>query len=293
MATQPLPFLVPGPTTPSSEVVPCYNHLRVSSELNLSSVRFMQHYQITPTFDTKCAECCWCFLTKSRQYEDVTSTILPPYLVKFGDAKTKCYVDGPQSIAGVHGMVKTEHVINLGSCGPRSLSKYHSYQLYGLSSTGLSLGMTVRVMARIEAIFMPGLISRSQLQDCYFSYADAALLELYRQSQKVPLLSLMGQCCQPPPPSLQAALTSPTTQLAPQLPQQLLQPQPLLASTAQLTQQPLLASTAQLTPQLPFLQPPITSQLQLAVLPPPALQGGNTLDSICQGLSTMTLNNNY
>ncbi len=168
----------------------------IDSGLSDQSREFRQLYEINPPFDIECAGCCWQFLVKERRYGRADDA----RKVKFGNANTSCYVDGCQGRAGVHGVVKTRQDINLGGCGPRPLQNYHSYQLYGPPQALSGLAVGVNLTARIEAISMPGLKAKGaeKIQGCYFSYADAALLELYRENgQPNPLPSLRGQCCWP------------------------------------------------------------------------------------------------
>ena len=135
-------------------------------------------------------------------------------MVKFENANTSCYVDGPQGRRGVEGVVKTERDFNLGLIGPRTVNASHSYQLYGEAApSGLAVG--AYMIARIEAISMSKLTGPAKVQGCYFSYADAALLELYRLKNNKP--SLTGICCWPsqwPVPTRNDPLTAMMAQMS-------------------------------------------------------------------------------
>lgn len=154
------------------------------------SKNFKQWSEVTPTFDITCAGCCWEYLHSRRGY----STAKDARMVKFKTPVTSCYVDGVQSRNGKNGVVKTGTDINLGKIGPRPVDASHSYQLYGKKApSGLAVG--AHMTARIEAIAVTKLISSDKVEGCYFNYADAALLELYREKEGKP--SLEGQCCWP------------------------------------------------------------------------------------------------
>ena len=164
--------------------------ITVDSGVSDHSRGFRQHYLINPPFNIDCAGCCWQFLVKTRQYGRAPDA----RMVKFVNAHTSCYVAGPQGPSGVNGVVKTEKDPNLGVVGPRPFEASHSYQLYGPQApSGLAVGAPLT--ARIEAISMPVLSGPAKVRDCYFSYADAALLELYRQQKNKE--SLRGKCCWP------------------------------------------------------------------------------------------------
>ena len=170
---------------------------------------FRRHYSIAPSFHIDCVKCCWTYLTKTRKYS--TDEGDPEKLVKFGYATTTythCYVDGPKPsksrgkhgnngpkpFGGKNGLVRTSITKDpkLGEIGPRPVEQNHSYQMYYTAPTPKILGMPVATTTRIEAISVHKL-ERSEVQGCCFSYADVALLELYRRSEsKEPL---KGQCC--------------------------------------------------------------------------------------------------
>lgn len=158
------------------------------------SGRFREHYQIQPNFDINCCACCWAYLVRVRRY---SMKNFPFRWVVFGNALdlTSCYVDGPQGTRGLYGVVKTGHDLNEGYLRKRPVSGSISYQLYSEDpnpSPTVALGQPVT--ARIEAIAMPGFgRDASVLNGCYLNYADAALLELYRESKGK--RSFRGKCC--------------------------------------------------------------------------------------------------
>lgn len=165
--------------------------VRVDSGISEHSDNFVRKYTIRPGFDIDCSGCCWEYLTTKRNYD----TVQDRRMVKFGNATTSCYVDGPQGRNGKNGVVKTESDLNLGNLGPRPVQGSFSYQLYGRHAPG-GLAVGAEMTATIEAISVNKLKKAQQIQNCYFSYADAALLELYREKEEEP--SLRGTCCWPP-----------------------------------------------------------------------------------------------
>lgn len=170
----------------------------VDAGMSDSSTNFQVQYDLNPPFDLNCAGCCFQYLTEDRQYQWVEDI----WMVKYDNAVTSCYVDGKQGKGGAHGVVKTGHDLNLGLIGPRLVNQSHSYQLYGpVAPHGLAVG--AHMTARIEAIAVTQITNRMKVKDCYFSYADATLLELYRQQNGKP--SLAGQCCWPPPQDCEPA----------------------------------------------------------------------------------------
>lgn len=157
-----------------------HDHAQFHSEVSDRSRTFHYQYRLDPLpFDIGCAWCCWEFLTVNRQYGTAQDART---MVKFGNANTSCYVKDQG--------VKTGH-LNLGRVA-RPFAASLSYQLYGQAAGGL--GVCVNMTVRIEAISMP-VLKVSDVQDCYFNYADAALLELYRLYEGE--LSFKGQCCWP------------------------------------------------------------------------------------------------
>ena len=171
-------------------------NVEVESGVSQHSMAFQGKYQLNPPFDWNCAGCCYQYLTEVRNYQRVHDI----RMVKFDNAVTSCYVDGPQGPNGVHGVVKTGLNPNLGIAGPRPVDQSHSFQLYGpVASSGLAVG--ANMTARIEAIAVTQITGCIKVLNCYFSYADATLLEFYRQQNNKP--SLDGQCCWPlPQPAL-------------------------------------------------------------------------------------------
>ena len=78
----------------------------------------------------------------------------------------------------------------------RPVHDYISYQLYVPGGKRLqALGDEPHVRVRIEAISVSKLSAMEQLNNCFFSYADAALIELYLESQRKN--SFQGICVYP------------------------------------------------------------------------------------------------
>ena len=149
------------------------------SEHTEGFVHWLQNQHIIAHFDINCARCCCHFLVEEREYELINHQMAPCVMFE-GQPTTSCYVDGPQGPAGVNGVVKTPHDLNLGDPTIRPVCTSHSYQFYGPAPAALALGQDLT--ARLEAIAVTQLTGQGKLRGCYFSYADAALLEVYRSA---------------------------------------------------------------------------------------------------------------
>ena len=144
------------------------------------TVRFeewLQEQNITINVDIRSAMACCHFLVEERGYELINHQ-MAPCVMYGGQPTTSCYVDGPQGRNGKYGVVKTPHSRHLGAPTIRPVCQSHSYQFYGPAPAALALGQNLT--ARLEAIAVTQLTGQEELRDCYFSYADAALLEVYR-----------------------------------------------------------------------------------------------------------------
>lgn len=155
-------------------------------------VLWLQNQNIIAHFRIDCARCCCYFLVEERGYGLINHQMASIVMFE-GQPTTSCYVDGPQGPAGVNGVVKTLHDYNLGDLSIRPVCRSHSYQFYGPAPAALALGQDL--IARLEAIAVTQLTGQGQLRRCYFSYADGALLEVYRSATNKG--SLMGRfsCC--------------------------------------------------------------------------------------------------
>ena len=157
------------------------------------SQRFMEKLQIRPTFDITCAACCWSYLVNQRKYEDGGEDDIHEG-VKFGKCMgTKCYIDGPRG-PRVNCVVKTDYDNSLGKRKPCAVRDSHTYQFYVKrdAKDSVALGASILMNVRIEAIAVGKIQSKKDLQNCYFSYCDAALHELYREKEGK--VSLQGEC---------------------------------------------------------------------------------------------------
>jgi hypothetical protein len=80
------------------------------------------------------------------------------------------------------GQLATGHDFNLGVLSARTFSDSRTYQLYSDNPVRLSVGFTTK--ARIESVAID-VVSPEELINVYLSYADAALVELYRQQMGI------------------------------------------------------------------------------------------------------------
>lgn len=141
-----------------------------------------------------CVGCCWSYLVGTRGYASAIGVIQ----VYYGNPTVSCFVDGPQGRAGKHAVIQTGHDIMLGQVGNRPVQQSISFQLYyppGLAMRTLAIGAPIQ--ARIESISVTQLASPVQLQDCYFNYCNAALVEL--SLQRFQIASFQGTCASQPP----------------------------------------------------------------------------------------------
>lgn len=76
------------------------------------------------------------------------------------------------------GVVKTRQLPNPGIC---TVESSHSYQFYGPAPSALGQQQQVLIV-RLESISVHKLNGREELRGCHFTYADAALLEVYREA---------------------------------------------------------------------------------------------------------------
>ena len=99
-----------------------------------------------------------------------------------GQPTTSCYVDGPQGRAGVHGVAKTLHDLNLGVLAIRPVCQSHSYQFYGTAPAALALGQDLK--ARLEAIAVTQLTGLNKLRNCYCT-SVMQMLQCWKYTGKV------------------------------------------------------------------------------------------------------------
>ena len=150
------------------------------SEHTLRFREWLQEQDIPINVNIHSAIACCYFLVEERGYELINHQ-MEPCVMYGGQPITSCYVDGPQGPNGKYGVVKTPHSHHLGAPTIRPVCKSHSYQFYGPAPAALALGQNLT--ARLEAIAVTQLTGQEELSGCYFSYADAALLEVYRKGK--------------------------------------------------------------------------------------------------------------
>ena len=133
-----------------------------------------------------CAQCCCQFLHDQRGYQLINHE--RESCVAFGEElTTHCHVD---ATSGHNGVVKTNRLeqINQRWHSIRPYATSGTYQFYGQApavlgqhtNTDAQLIQQQGLTVRLEAIAVIQLNRQEELRDCYFTYADAVLLEAYR-----------------------------------------------------------------------------------------------------------------
>nr|XP_022331192.1 uncharacterized protein LOC111129230 [Crassostrea virginica]XP_022331193.1 uncharacterized protein LOC111129230 [Crassostrea virginica] len=154
---------------------------------------FIQRYNIQVPFDRECIGCCFAYL-RERNYEEVQgaqfdrvyfSTQNPAEPGATRRLSTiNSYVKAPRN-PNYNGQIRTGLDFNLGETSVRPFANSRTYQLY--SQTGnLSVGFLAH--ARMESVAID-VVRGDELVNIYMNYADAALVELYREGRNLPSLS--------------------------------------------------------------------------------------------------------
>ena len=160
-------------------------------ETNEKSTRFASHYNLRPTFDINCFDCCFEYLTKYRNYGTVIGN---SYQVYYGNTSnwTNCYLAVP---SGKHGQFKTDSIEHLQPFSMTTVKGGLTYKVYtNVNPEIAAIGVRVQTTTRLESITIkevkPDLINGSKL-NC----RNAALLEIYREMNGEN--SLLGVCEKP------------------------------------------------------------------------------------------------
>ncbi|XP_061174280.1 uncharacterized protein LOC133183339 [Saccostrea echinata] len=153
---------------------------------------FVNNYTLAVDFDLECLGCCFAYL-RGRNYQEVLGALYdrvhysqenlatPGARIR-GDTMNS-YVKVPRR--GRRGQIATGHDLNLGELSVRPFANSRTYQLY--SETGaLSVGFVAN--ARMESVAID-VVRPDELVNIYLSYADAALVELYREQNNQESLS--------------------------------------------------------------------------------------------------------
>ena len=155
--------------------------------------RFIERYDIQVPFDLECTGCCFGYL-RERNYEEVRGALFDRVCFSsenFAETGAIIPSDMVNSFAkaprrrNFRGQVSTGYDYNLGERTARTFGNSRTYQLY--SQTGnLSVGFLAH--ARMESVAID-VVRGDELINIYLNYADAALVELYREGRNLPSLS--------------------------------------------------------------------------------------------------------
>lgn len=157
-------------------------------------------------FKLECAGCCWQYLVYRRCYSSESGRFgNRVQFIRYGEAPTHMYLDCPPQ--GRKGIVKVGKKSDVNPLPQRPVQQSRSYQFYSLAEEepedsevfADQLSMEKNVNIRLEAIRVDKIQGSEQLNQCYFSYCDAALLEIWRESEG--LSSLDGICYSSGPPT--------------------------------------------------------------------------------------------
>ncbi|XP_048753552.2 uncharacterized protein LOC125664787 [Ostrea edulis] len=172
---------------------PSYRNLHSGSTED--GFNFMDKYNLNLTFNLECLGCCFAYL-RSRNYQEVSGALYDRVCYSTTNLNapgtplktnmTNSFVKVPRG-AGKNGQIATGHDLNLGELSVRTLGpNSRTYQLYSNNAGRLSVGFASA--ARMESVAIK-LVRPDELVDIYLSYADAALVEKYRERKHIPSLS--------------------------------------------------------------------------------------------------------
>ena len=163
------------------------------SGMNDTCNDFMTRKNVQAPFDLDCIGCCFAYL-RNRNYKEVRGAqfdrvcFSTQNLVE-EDANiplnlVKSFVKATNN-PDHNGQISTGYDYNLGKITARPFADSRTYQLY--SQTGnLSVGFLAH--ARMESVAID-VVRGDELINIYLNYADAALVELYREGRNLPSLS--------------------------------------------------------------------------------------------------------
>ena len=171
----------------------CSQEIRRDSGYEHDGEHFIEKYKLNVDFDLTCLGCCFCYL-RQRSYQEVLcaqfdrvcysidslavpGTPIPGNIVS-------SYVKVPGG-SGKKGQISTGKDLNLGIPSARPFADSRTYQMY--SETGnLSVGFNTH--ARMECVAID-VVRPDELLNIYLNYANAVLVELYRQKKDQDSLS--------------------------------------------------------------------------------------------------------
>lgn len=155
---------------------------------------FRERYNIDVPFNLECVGCCFAFLRRRNYlvvqgptYDRVcysSQNLAVPGAVIRADL-VNSFVRAPNR-RGRRGQIATGYDYNLGNRVVRPFANSRTYQIYSYEAKVLSVGFLAR--ARMESVAIEA-VRPEELVEIYFNYADAALVELYREDHGLPPLS--------------------------------------------------------------------------------------------------------
>lgn len=156
-------------------------------------------YNINVPFKLSCVGCCFEYLI-TRNYQGVTGAAYDRVCFSFQNSLPDSFpvgylVNAFVKLANVStsGQIATGFDYNLGNRDVRTVKNFRTYQIYSSISNprqhGLSVGFVAN--ARMESVAIRK-VRPNELVAIHFNYADAAIVELYRDQHNPPLSSLSG-----------------------------------------------------------------------------------------------------
>jgi len=152
--------------------------------------QFVKQYDIDSGFPIDCLGCCLAYLESAKNYYTIPDGEHDRVYFMQQDPypDVRCVVRKSYGPNGKHGQIAVYDVESLGNQRKSTVSNGRNYCLYGPYG-GMSIG--VEVKARMESVQIDK-VRREELAHIYVNYADAALLELYREKRYAQ--SLRGIC---------------------------------------------------------------------------------------------------
>lgn len=154
---------------------------------------FRERYNIDVPFNLECVGCCFAFLRRRNYlvvqgatYDRVcysSQNLAVPGAVIRADL-VNSFVRAPNR-RGRRGQIATGYDYNLGNRVVRPFANSRTYQIYSDEAGVLSVGFLAR--ARMESVAIEA-VRPEELVEIYFNYADAALVELYREQHGLRVL---------------------------------------------------------------------------------------------------------
>lgn len=172
----------------------CNQNQRRFSGLSDHGTQFVQVYNIDVPFQLECLGCCFAYLRERHYTESQNLSFdrvcyssedlaVPGAIIRNDIVSSFVKVPGGQ---GRLGQIATLSDPNLGNMMVRPFADSRTYQLYSEAAGALSVGFLAR--ARMESVAIEA-VRPEELVEIYFNYADAALVELYREKHNLASLS--------------------------------------------------------------------------------------------------------